>query len=158
MDAEQQVRLSFLTEVEQELDQIQVLILGLATDFNPAAVEQALQALHRVKGQAAMMGFGHLSQTAHDLADFFKILRSQGAKAAPTTAVEVLLLRGVDALRLVSRCSRQGVRIDQRVMSTKVQPILDGLHWFLGDVPPDAAPMQLAPGSPTQAKAADPCI
>ena len=41
----------------------------------PSLLDRAMRAAHSLKGGAAMMGFTPLSQIAHRLEDFLKILR-----------------------------------------------------------------------------------
>ncbi|MBE9136395.1 hybrid sensor histidine kinase/response regulator [Nodosilinea sp. LEGE 07088] len=145
MDAEQQVRLNFLEEVEDYFDQIEAVALELTTaELDASQLDRAMRAAHSVKGGAAMMGFIPLSQIAHRLEDFFKILRVRGDSVELTAQVESLFLQGVDALRLASNYSRKGVTIDAPLMQNKFQPIFDQLRSHLGDLRPEDEDQLLA--------------
>jgi two-component system, chemotaxis family, sensor histidine kinase and response regulator PixL len=133
MDTEQQVRLNFLEEAEEYFEQLESILLNLATaDDRIQQLDAALRAAHSIKGSAGMMGFMPLSQVAHRLEDSFKILR---ARQVPiVTELETLLLQGVDALRSVKRCHYEGQAIDDAWMAEWVSPIFDQLRERLGDV------------------------
>ncbi|MEM8603425.1 MAG: Hpt domain-containing protein, partial [Cyanobacteria bacterium P01_H01_bin.121] len=138
MDTEQQVRLNFLEEVEDYFDRIEGFVLTLAqAELETEKLDAALRAAHSVKGGAAMMSFPKLSQVAHYLEDFFKILRVRGADVELNAEVESLFLRGVDALRLVTRLNRQGQLVDDTLMQTEVQPTFAQLRSRLGELRPE---------------------
>lgn len=135
MDKEQQVQLKFLDEAEDCYDKIEGVLLGLASKVaDPEQLDQALRASHTIKGGAAMMGLADLSQVAHRLEDFFKILRVHHASRTIGTEVETLLLQGLDCLRQVGDRYRQGVEIDADWMTQKIHPVFDQLQTHLGDV------------------------
>lgn len=77
-----------------------------------------------------MMGFMSLSELAHRLEDFFKVLKSR-----PCDDVEVqhLLLKAVDQLQAVITLHRQGVNPNEGWWRTQVEPLLNELHGRLGD-------------------------
>ncbi|MEM8778487.1 MAG: hybrid sensor histidine kinase/response regulator [Cyanobacteria bacterium P01_G01_bin.49] len=135
MNKEQQVRINFLDEAENCFDQIESVLLGLATTAaDPQQLDLALRSAHSVKGGAGMMGFAALAHVAHRLEDFFKILRVRHHSTQISTEVETLLLQGVDSLRQVSVFHRQDAVIDDSWLSNHVQPIFDQLHQHLGDL------------------------
>jgi two-component system, chemotaxis family, sensor histidine kinase and response regulator PixL len=102
IDNDRQIPLKFLDEAADCCDRIESTVLGLAHKIpNPQDLDQALRAAHSIKGGAGMMGFMPLSQVAHRLEDFFKILRVRYHSKSIDTAVETLLLQGVDFLRQV---------------------------------------------------------
>jgi chemosensory pili system protein ChpA (sensor histidine kinase/response regulator) len=145
MDTEQQVRLSFLEEVEDYFEKIEAVALALSTAaLDTAQLDQALRAAHSVKGGAAMMGFMPISQIAHRLEDFLKILRVRGDAIAINAQIESLFLQGVDALRLASRCSREGIALDDIRMKAEIEPIFEQLRSHLGDLRPDDDDLLLA--------------
>ncbi|MBW4462431.1 MAG: hybrid sensor histidine kinase/response regulator [Nodosilinea sp. WJT8-NPBG4] len=145
MDTEQQVRLSFLEEVEDYFEKIEAVALALSTAaLDTAQLDQALRAAHSVKGGAAMMGFMPISQIAHRLEDFLKILRVRGDAIAIDAQIESLFLQGVDALRLASRCSRQGIALDDIRMKAEIEPIFEQLRSHLGDLRPEDDDLLLA--------------
>jgi two-component system, chemotaxis family, sensor histidine kinase and response regulator PixL len=133
MDTEQQVRLNFLEEAEAYFEQLESILLHLATaDDRIQQLDAALRAAHSIKGSAGMMGFMPLSQVAHHLEDSFKILR---ARQIPIdTELETWLLQGVDCLRAVKQCHYEGVTVDEAWMHDRAIPIFERLHERLGDV------------------------
>lgn len=138
MDTEQQVRLNFLEEVVDYFDQIETVALKLTTaELDTAELDRAMRAAHSIKGGAGMMGFVTLSQIAHRLEDFFKILRLRGASLDIDAQLESLFLEGVDALRLVARHNRQGGDLDASFMEAQIQPIFAQLRAHLGDLRPE---------------------
>ncbi len=145
MDTEQQVRLNFLEEVEDYFDQIEAVALELTTaDLDTTQLDRALRAAHSVKGGAAMMGFVPISQIAHQLEDFLKILRVRGDAIAINAQIESLFLQGVDALRLASRSSRQGTPLDDSRIKAEIEPIFEQLRSHLGDLRPEDDDLLLA--------------
>jgi two-component system, chemotaxis family, sensor histidine kinase and response regulator PixL len=135
MDNDRQIPLKFLDEAEDCYDRIESTVLGLANKIaDPQALDHALRAAHSVKGGAAMMGFTVLSHIAHQLEDFFKILRVRHHSKSIETKVETLLLKGVDCLRQVNDLYRQGHVVSEDWLSTNSQSIFDELHQHLGDL------------------------
>jgi two-component system, chemotaxis family, sensor histidine kinase and response regulator PixL len=138
MDNENRIPLKFLDEAEDCCDRIESTVLGLADRVpDPQELDRALRAAHSVKGSAAMMGFIPLSQVAHQLEDFFKILRVRYHSKVISTDVETLLLQGVDCLRQVSDLHRQGAVVDENWFNTRSQPIFDRLRQHLGELRPE---------------------
>lgn len=135
MDKEQKIRLDFLNEAEVYFDNLESNLLGLAdTKLNPQQVDIVLRSAHSIKGGAAMMGFATLSQIAHCLEDFLKILRVRYTHSQITTEVENLLLQGVDCLRDVSKLNRQGIEVKDSDFRDRTQPIFEQLRHHLGDL------------------------
>ncbi len=135
MDQEQQVRLNFLDEAHDCYDSIESALLGLRTSNEVTQqLDLALRSAHSVKGGAGMMGFTTLSQVAHCLEDFFKILRVRHPSTPITTEVETLLLQGVDRLRQVNELHRQGTDINAQWLKQQVNPIFEQLRHHLGDL------------------------
>ncbi len=133
METEQQVRLNFLEEAEEYFEQLESILLNLATaDDRPQQLDAALRAAHSIKGSAGMMGFMPLSQVAHRLEDSFKILRARLIAIDPD--LETLLLQGVDCLRAVKQCHYEGVTVDESWMHDRATPIFEQLRDRLGDV------------------------
>jgi two-component system, chemotaxis family, sensor histidine kinase and response regulator PixL len=127
MDREQQIRLNFLIEAEEYLDQMESVLLN-----NPdrQGLDLALRAAHSVKGGAGMMGFTSLSQVAHRLEDFFKILRL--GDHGLTIEVETLLLTGVDRLRQIASLNQRGQDVDEVFLKSQIAPIFEKLGQILG--------------------------
>ncbi|PSB00808.1 hybrid sensor histidine kinase/response regulator [Merismopedia glauca] len=138
MDNEKKIPLKFLDESEDCCDRIESTVLGLANTIpNPQELDLALRAAHSVKGGAAMMGFAPLSHVAHQLEDFFKILRVRYHSKSINTEVETLLLQGVDCLRQVGNLHRRGQLVSEVWLSTQSQLIFDRLRQHLGDLRPE---------------------
>jgi two-component system, chemotaxis family, sensor histidine kinase and response regulator PixL len=138
MDNDRQIPLKFLDEAADCCDRMESTVLGLANKIpNPQELDQALRAAHSIKGGAGMMGFMPLSQVAHQLEDFFKILRVRYHAKSIDTEVETLLLQGIDLLRQVSDLHRQGQVIDEVWLVTQSQLIFDQLRQQLGDLRPE---------------------
>ena len=135
MDTEQQIRLNFLDEAEKYFDRMESNLLGLAnTVIDTQKVDLVLRSAHSIKGGAAMMDFNILSQVAHRLEDFLKILRVRYTSSQITTEVETLLLQSVDCLRYISDLNRQGVAVTDSFLSKRTQPIFEQLRQHLGDL------------------------
>ena len=138
MDNDKRIPLKFLDESEDCCDRIEATVLGLANTIpNPQAIDEALRAAHSVKGGAAMMGFAPLSHVAHQLEDFFKILRVRYHSKSINIDVETLLLAGIDCLRQVGDLHRQEQLVDEAWLATQSQPIFDRLRQHLGDLRPE---------------------
>ncbi len=135
MDIEQQIRLNFLDEAEEHFNAIESNLLGLAeTEIDTQKVDIVLRAAHSVKGGAAMMGFDLLSQVAHRLEDFFKILRVRYGSCRIEAEVETLLLQSFDSLRHIGDLHRQGKEVLESDISQRTQPVFDKLREHLGDL------------------------
>ncbi len=133
MDTEQQVRISFLEEAEEYFEQLESVLLDLATtDQKRSQLDLALRAAHSLKGSAGMMGFMALSQVAHRLEDSFKILRAREMDL--DEVLESLLLAGVDALRSITAQYRSQETVADEVLIRQAMPILEGLRDRLGEV------------------------
>ena len=75
-----------------------------------------------------------MSQIAHRLEDFFKILRVRPEYKVVSPEIETLLLRGLDCLRQVRDRHRQGPAIDDAWLSDLTHPIFTGLVERLGEL------------------------
>jgi len=106
-DREWEVRLLFLDEVKDFLTDIETEILGLSDrGLQRSAINKILRAAHSMKGGAAMMGFHALSELAHRLEDFFKILQANNQTAiAPN--MESLFLAAIDGMGKVAKIHKQ---------------------------------------------------
>lgn len=124
------VRLQFLDEAQDYLQTIEAGVLDLSGNPNSAVIDGVLRAAHSIKGGAAMMGFAVLSDLAHRLEDFFKVLRSRPCNDAET---QHLLLRAVDQLQAVITLNRQGIEANTGWLHSQADPIFNELHERLGD-------------------------
>ena len=138
-DKELQVRLQFLEEAVEYLDNIESGLLGLGSDrVSPQQMDGVLRAAHSIKGGAAMMGFESLSHLAHRLEDFFKVLKIGKSKAVDSN-LETMLLSTVDFLRQIISANRQQKQVDDLWLQSTVEPVLQQLHDRLGDPQPEDA-------------------
>lgn len=135
-DKELEIRLMFLEEASEYLNTIESAILGLATTFiDNQQMDAVLRAAHSIKGGAAMMGFETLSELAHRLEDFFKVLKKQ--KPSTDNELESLLLDAIDHLASVIALNRQGTVVDEQWLEENVNPVFDLLYQRLGTPTPD---------------------
>ncbi len=135
-DSEQEVRLQFLEEAFEHCHQIESGILGIGTSgVDRQQIDGVLRAAHSVKGGAALMGFHSLSQLAHRLEDFFKVLKI--GKVDVDGEIESLLLTGMDFMRQVATLNQQGDDVDEHWLETQANPVMDQLHDLLGDPQPE---------------------
>jgi two-component system, chemotaxis family, sensor histidine kinase and response regulator PixL len=105
-DREWDVRLLFLDEVKDFLADIETEIIGLSDrGLQRSALDKILRAAHSMKGGAGMMGFMALSELAHQLEDFFKIL--QTGKKNTTPEIESLFLAAIDNMRKTASIHKQ---------------------------------------------------
>lgn len=143
-DQEREIRLAFLEEAQDYLNTIEGGIIGVATQqVDNQTLDAVLRAAHSIKGGAAMMGFQTLSDLAHRLEDFFKVLRTQNFI---NQQVERLLLTAVGYLRDAIAVYHQGAVVDQQWLDTYINPVWHQLEQHLGTyVPTDDSPTMLAP-------------
>lgn len=142
MDTEQQIRLNFLDEAEEYFDLMESNLVGLANaEVDPAKMDNVLRSAHSIKGGAGMMSFTNLSQVAHRLEDFLKILRVRYASRMIDTAVETLLLQSVDSLRHLGSLNRLTIagndsQTEAQMVATvdRLQPVFEELRSHLGDL------------------------
>lgn len=135
-DSEQEVRLQFLEEAFEHCHQIESGLLGIGTSgVDRQQMDGVLRAAHSVKGGAALMGFHNLSQLAHRLEDFFKVLKI--GKVEVNGEAESLLLTGMDFMRQVATLNQQGDDVDEQWLETQAYPVMEQLHDLLGDPQPE---------------------
>jgi two-component system, chemotaxis family, sensor histidine kinase and response regulator PixL len=143
MDTEQQIRLNFLDEAEEYFNLMESNLLGLAdTAIDAQKVDLVLRAAHSIKGGAAMMSLNALSQVAHRLEDFLKILRVRYAGETVSVEVETLLLQSVDYLRHLASSNRQELATVEplannqqpEILSDRLKVIFEQLRSHLGDL------------------------
>jgi two-component system, chemotaxis family, sensor histidine kinase and response regulator PixL len=135
---EQQVRLQFLEEAQDYVDQIETGLLGVGNgEVKGKQLDAVMRAAHSIKGGAAMMSFMKLSAIGHRLEDSLKVLR-YGQKSEEVDArLEQDLLAVVDRVRKVIDYHRQGAEIPATWLTTEVDPLLQRLYDRLGE--PQAA-------------------
>ncbi len=139
----QEIQAQFLEEAHEYLNSIESGLLGIATSgVNHETVDSILRAAHSIKGGAAMMGFQLLSDLAHRLEDFFKIIKT--GRVSLDQVLERLFLASVDCLRHVVRGYSQGAPIDSNGLDQKFQPIFESLQELIGELRPEDEEMLLA--------------
>jgi chemosensory pili system protein ChpA (sensor histidine kinase/response regulator) len=132
LDKEQEVKLHFLAEAQEYLNTMESGAIGLGTSgVDRAQIDAILRAAHSIKGGAAMMGFHTLSQLAHRMEDFFKVLKV--GRVEVDEDVESYLLVGVDQMRQVTVLNRQGSDVEPEWLEENIHPIFDYLHDRLGE-------------------------
>ena len=133
-DREWEVRLLFLDEVKDFLADIETEILGLSDrGLQRSAINKILRAAHSMKGGAAMMGFHALSELAHRLEDFFKILQANNQTAiAPD--MESLFLAAIDGMGKVAKIHKQRKIPPENWLQEHINSPFQQLHEILGDL------------------------
>ena len=133
-DREWEVRLLFLDEVKDFLADIETEILGLSDrGLQRSAINKILRAAHSMKGGAAMMGFHALSELAHRLEDFFKILQANNQTAiAPD--MESLFLAAIDGMGKVAKIHKQRKIPPENWLQEHINSPFQQLHDILGDL------------------------
>jgi two-component system, chemotaxis family, sensor histidine kinase and response regulator PixL len=135
---EQQVRLQFLEEAQDYVDQIETGLLGVGSgEVKGKQLDAVMRAAHSIKGGAAMMSFMQLSKMGHRLEDSLKVLRYGQKSDQVDGQLEKELLAVVDQMRKVIDYNRQGVEIPTDWFANDVEPLLTKLYDRLGE--PQAA-------------------
>jgi two-component system, chemotaxis family, sensor histidine kinase and response regulator PixL len=135
---EQQVRLQFLEEAQDYVDQIETGLLGIGSgEVKGKQLDAVMRAAHSIKGGAAMMGFMKLSAIGHRLEDSLKVLRYGQKGDQVDGQLEKDLLAVVDRVRTVINYNRQGAEIPADWFANDVEPLLTKLFDRLGE--PQAA-------------------
>ncbi len=130
---ESEIRRLFLEEAQEYLNEIEAFLLELPTRSTDGRVDAALRAAHSIKGGAAMMGFGVLSNLAHRYEDCLKVMWAKRKTLTIAPELEQLLLSGIDCLRQVTAINRQEIAVDESWVASHATPIFDKLHEHLGD-------------------------
>ncbi|MEG3437967.1 hybrid sensor histidine kinase/response regulator [Pannus brasiliensis CCIBt3594] len=133
MNTEQEMRLQFLDEAEEYIDTIETGILTLDPEGDWQKWDTVLRAAHSIKGGAAMMGYQPLSDMAHHLEDFFKIIKATRGQSVDSR-VEADLLQGLDCSRRGISLYRNGTTIDPVWVAANFDPLLDRLRGALGEL------------------------
>lgn len=132
-DSEQQVRLQFLDEAWDYIDQIESGLLGISSRSADRSVwDSVLRAAHSIKGGAAMMSYPTLSHLAHRLEDNVKVIKANPAEHLDNS-LEQLLLTGVDHLRQVANAYRSDQSLNEDWLAQTVHPTFDQLLERLGE-------------------------
>ena len=131
-DKEQEIKLRFLEEAQEYVNNIESELLGLGNrGVESKRLDGVLRAAHSIKGGAAMMGFQSLSHLAHRLEDFFKVLKVRKSEVVDED-LESLLLSSVDHLHQIIALNRQGDAVEEKWLDNHPVPVFDQLHELLG--------------------------
>ena len=133
-DREWEVRLLFLDEVKDFLAEIETEIIGLSDrGLQRAATNKILRAAHSMKGGAAMMGFHALSELAHRLEDFVKILQVNN-QTAIAPEMESLFLAAIDNMGKTAEIHKQRQTPDHNWLQECINPPFNHLRELLGEL------------------------
>jgi len=145
MDTDRQVKLDFLSEAEAYFDSLESLLMDLdAQGAEPSLLDTAMRSAHSLKGGAAMMRLAPLSQIAHRLEDFLKILRVRKDDSLVDKEVTNLLLQGVDCMRSVRDINQQLETVDADWLAQNADPVFERLRDRLGDLKDEDEDLLLA--------------
>jgi two-component system, chemotaxis family, sensor histidine kinase and response regulator PixL len=132
-DREWEVRLLFLDEVKDFLADIETEIIGLSDrGLQRSVLDKVLRAAHSMKGGAGMMGFTALSELAHQLEDFFKILQAGNKNTTPE--IESLFLSAIDNMRETANIHKQRRTPDDNWLREFANPPFTHLRTILGEL------------------------
>jgi two-component system, chemotaxis family, sensor kinase CheA len=97
----------FVSDSEEELARMEAAVMALEDHPEDAETIDALfRSAHTLKGNAAMLALDAFAKFAHTLEDLLHVVRT--GKASVTTELATLLLRAVDALRVMLGALRTG--------------------------------------------------
>ncbi|MEO1299674.1 MAG: Hpt domain-containing protein, partial [Cyanobacteria bacterium J06636_16] len=148
--ADREVWLNFLDEVDEYLNTIESVLIGLAeTGIDSQRMAAALRAVHTIKGIGSMIECPSLSQLSHRFEDALKIVTARRDSIQVDTALEMLLLRGIDSMRQISSRHRQALPIAESWLSEYAHPIYEQLQARLGEIQPSDELSLLAEESDT---------
>lgn len=135
--ADREVWLNFLDEVDEYLNTIESVLIGLAeTGVDPQQMDAALRSAHTIKGIGSMIECPSMSQLAHRFEDSLKIVKVRRNSIEVDAALEMLLLKGLDSMRQISSLHRQASPITESWLQTHAYPRFEQLHDCLGEVQP----------------------
>jgi two-component system, chemotaxis family, sensor histidine kinase and response regulator PixL len=134
---EQQVRLQFLEEAQDYVEQMESGLIGLGRgEVKGKQLDAVMRAAHSVKGGAAMMSFSTLSKIGHRLEDSLKVLRYGQMSEVVDAQLEKEMLMVVSRMRQVMDYNRRGQEIPADWLAREVEPLLDSLFQRLGEPQP----------------------
>ena len=135
--ADREVWLNFLDEVDEYLNTIESVLIGLAeTGVDPQGMDAALRAAHTIKGIGSMIECPSLSHLAHRFEDALKIVKARRDSIQVDTNLEMLLLQGSDGMRQISAQHRQALPIEEVWLASHAYPIFEKLQDRLGEIQP----------------------
>ncbi|AFZ48512.1 CheA signal transduction histidine kinase [Cyanobacterium stanieri PCC 7202] len=130
-----QIKLNFLEEAQDCFHTVESNLLNLSAEIaQPEILDLILREVHSVKGGAGMMGFTILSDVAHRLEDFLKILRIHHHSTHIPLEVENLMLRAVDAMVIIKDGYLGEQEMTSQWLEKEVTPIFEQLKEHLGEL------------------------
>ncbi|MGI0491251.1 response regulator [Alkalinema pantanalense CENA528] len=154
MDKELEIKRQFLDEAQAYLDTLDTAIFGIADQrVDLAKINAALRAAHSIKGGAGMMGFGHLSDLAHQLEDGLKALKLQRSELVIDASLENQFFQAIDYLRQVIEQHRSHPPDPQHPNLGEMDAEIDR-EWLDREVLPSFAALRDRVGHPGEEDAA----
>ncbi|WP_353929730.1 hybrid sensor histidine kinase/response regulator [Okeanomitos corallinicola TIOX110] len=146
-DKELEIQMQFLEESTDYLNTLESILLEIdpSQHLDLDKINAAMRAAHSIKGGAAMMGFKVLSNLAHRLEDYFKVIKTRKNSLKIDTHLQSLLLSGVDWLRQIVDLLAERKSLDEKWLQTFCYPIFEELHQHLGDPSPEDITTMLSP-------------
>ncbi len=126
-DFEKEVKLDFLTEALQLLDDSEQAFLALEGDKNNAELmNQIFRLAHNLKGTSRAVGFGDVAEFTHEFENL--ILKLKEGQLEITDAIVSLLLECNDHVSVMIRMLNMDLdsRFDSKEIITKIQLALKG--------------------------------
>jgi two-component system chemotaxis sensor kinase CheA len=124
---EKEVKLDFLTEALQLLDDSEKAFLALESDKNNAdLMNQIFRLAHNLKGTSRAVGFGDVAEFTHEMENL--ILQLKEGKLEITDGIVTLLLECNDHVSVMIRMLNMDLdsRFDSKEIIEKIQSALDG--------------------------------
>lgn len=135
--ADREVWLNFLDEVDEYLNTIESVLLGIAEKgVDPQQMDAALRSAHTIKGIGSMIECPSMTQLAHRFEDSLKIVKVRRSSIRVDASLEMMLLQGLDSIRQISSLHRQASAITESWLSAHAYPRFEKLHNRLGDIQP----------------------
>jgi len=104
---DQELLAEFIDEAEEALFSIDALFVELEREpSNLEIVNKIFRPIHSIKGNSAFFGLLKVKMLAHELENLLDLIRK--GNLAVTTAVIDVLLTGVDELKTMMQCVREG--------------------------------------------------
>ena len=99
-------RILFVEEATEHLSEMSSALLELEKDSSSSeAIDQIFRMAHGIKGMAASLEYGSITEVSHRLEDRMSVIRSVGALASGEEAA--LLFRGLETLEAMIAIVRQ---------------------------------------------------
>ena len=113
-DKELEIQMQFLEEATDYLNTLEGILLEFKANrrIELQKINAALRAVHSIKGGAGIMGFRTLSDLAHRLEDYLKVLKTPKNSLQFDTELHSLLLSAVDWLRQIVELLSVGHVVD----------------------------------------------